>query len=118
MPSLWLAVEVLMGVFAVFWWLLCAHAVTDYVLQTDMMAHRKRPTCSLTDEYGPWWWWMFAHGLVNALGVLYVTQNVWLSMGECLAHMSLDVAKSQGWISTGADQLGHVVSKLLWAALA
>ena len=97
------------------WWLLCAHALTDYVLQTDMMQTRKSPTCSLHDEYGPWWWWMAAHGLVNALGVLYVTQSVPLSIGEFVVHCVLDSAKCQGWIDANTDQIGHLMSKVVWS---
>ena len=101
------------------WWLLCAHALTDYVLQTELMATRKRPRAydaySSDKEYGPWWWWMTAHGLINALGVLYVTQSVPLSIGEFIVHCALDSAKCQGWIDANTDQVGHLLSKMVWA---
>ena len=104
------------------WWLLCAHALTDYVLQSPEMSKRKHPRAlfkgmDTVEEcvYGPWWWWMAAHGLVNALGVLYVTQSVPLSIGEFVVHCALDTAKCQGWINTNTDQAGHLVSKVVWA---
>lgn len=106
------------------WWLLCAHALTDYVLQTDMMANRKQVKVGprwdylKTDPYGPWWWWMLAHGMVNGLGVLYVTQSVPLSVGEVLVHCTLDILKSLGYLTTNQDQVGHLASKGWWAWLA
>ena len=99
------------------WWLLCAHALTDYVLQSDRMAELKHPTAGTHNDYGPWWWWMTAHGLINALGVLYVTQNVWLSLGEFIVHVALDTAKCQRHIDANLDQLGHLWSKCVWAML-
>ena len=97
------------------WWLLCAHALTDYVLQPTEMAQRKHPQHPADHAYGPWWWWMTAHGLINALGVLYITQNVWLSVGEFVVHCALDTAKCQGWIDANTDQVGHLLSKGVWA---
>ena len=97
------------------WWLLCAHALTDYVLQPERMANLKHPHETRHADYGPWWWWMAAHGLVNALGVLYVTQSVPLSIGEFVVHCTLDTAKCQGWIDANTDQAGHLVSKVVWA---
>jgi hypothetical protein len=100
------------------WWLLCAHALTDYVLQSDRIAELKHPSTGVHATYGPWWWWMIAHGLINALGVLYVTQNVWLSVGECVVHMGLDTLKSLKGIDANTDQAGHLASKAAWAFLA
>ena len=97
------------------WWLLCAHALTDYVLQPERMATFKHPHETRHADYGPWWWWMAAHGLVNALGVLYVTQSVILSIGEFIIHCALDSAKCQGWIDTTTDQVGHLISKMWWS---
>ena len=104
-----------MTVFTTFWWLLCAHALTDYVLQPERMAELKSPWAGHHNDYGPWWWWMIAHGLVNALGVLYVTQNVWLSVGEFVVHTALDIAKCYRWINTNTDQVGHLISKVVWS---
>ena len=106
-----------MATLTTLWWLLCAHALTDYVLQSDRMAAYKHPAETRHADYGPWWWWMVAHGLINALGVLYVTQNVWLSVGECIVHMMLDTFKSRGFLTTNQDQAGHLLSKVLWAVL-
>ena len=108
------------------WWLLCAHALTDYVLQSPEMAKRKQPRPRLFEGpdtveksiYGPWWWWMLAHGLINGLGVLYVTQSVPLSMGEVVVHCTLDTLKSLGYLTTNQDQVGHLASKGWWAWLA
>lgn len=101
-------------------YLLAAHALTDYVWQSEMMANRKRPQFMLYpgDSYGPWWWWMLAHGLINGLGVSLVTLSTTLGVLETGVHMSLDYAKAKGYLSTEQDQLGHLMSKVLWAWLA
>ena len=107
-----------MSVLTRLWCLLCAHALTDYVLQTDRMAALKHPKATAAPAYGPWWWWLLAHGLINALGVLYVTQNVGLSILECVVHCWLDYSKGRGWLTTTQDQGGHLLSKVAWAWLA
>ena len=99
-----------------FWWLLCAHALTDYVLQPEWMGRHKGAFLELPHHsYGPWWWSMAAHSLVNAAGVLYVTQRLWPSVGEFVVHFLLDTLKQQGKISATEDQTGHLLSKLIWS---
>lgn len=108
-----------MSFLTTFWWLLCAHAITDYVLQPEWMGRHKGAFLEPPHpSYGPWWWSMSAHGLVNAAGVLYITQNVWLSMGEWVVHCVLDIQKQQRKLSATEDQIGHLLSKLAWALLA
>lgn len=108
------------GFWGTLWWLVCVHALCDYVLQPEYMAKLKRPGGGTAEErqrYGPWWWWMGAHSLINGLGVTYITQEPILGMAEALVHGSLDTLKCRGMISSNQDQLGHLLSKVLWATL-
>ena len=100
------------------WWLLAAHAVTDFALQDDRMIELKNPTLTTLAErptYGPWWWWMLAHGLINGAGVGWVTGSAALGALETVAHINLDLMKCQRHIGRDIDQLGHVLYKVLWA---
>ena len=102
-----------------FWLLLIAHAFTDYVWQTEQMGWRKDPLASVpeTEKYGPWWWHMTAHSLINAGGVFVVTWRFPLSVGEFVVHSLTDYSKCHGWISTNVDQIIHLLSKGVWAWL-
>ena len=97
------------------WWLLVAHAMTDYVWQTEAMGRYKSRRSDPPDYLGPWWWHLAAHGLINGGAVAWVTGNLWLGMAEFCVHCSLDFMKCEGMISAKQDQAGHVVSKLVWA---
>lgn len=112
-----------------FWWLLVAHAFTDYVWQPEEMGRRKQPHVLGDPTYGPWWWTMTAHALVNGGGVAVVTQDPLLGMAETVVHFLTDwwkcVASQHptyigedirriAWIDQGI----HLASKCLWALLA
>ena len=101
-------------------YLFTAHAVTDYALQSDFMASRKRPSKSrhLSDEYGPWWWWMTAHSLINGLGVAIVLSSWYLGVAEAIVHGLADTYKCQGKITTYQDQALHLLSKVVWMLMA
>ena len=111
------------------WWLLVAHALTDYVLQPEVMAKQKDPLARRVEKVGPWWWMMGAHALVNGGGVALVTGQLLLGTAEALLHGGVDTIKclmcSGGMedvetvrLWTWIDQGVHVASKLLWALLA
>lgn len=101
------------------WWLLVAHAFTDYVFQSEFMANAKQPESTYRrDKYGPWWWWMAAHGLINGAGVVFATGYVWLGIVESVVHSVTDYAKCQGHINTKQDQMIHVGSKGIYALIA
>lgn len=99
--------------------LLAMHALADYCLQPPGMVAHKAPHRCRADcrSWGPWWWTMAAHALVNGLGVFAVTGSVALLVGETVAHFCLDTWKCQGRITAWGDQLGHVACKLLWSLL-
>ena len=98
-------------------YLLAAHALTDYVLQPEYMARLKRPQGGTAEErskYGPWWWWMLAHSLINGLGVSLALSSVAAGIYETCVHFWIDRSKTTGILTTNMDQLGHLLSKVLW----
>ena len=99
------------------WCLLIAHAFTDYVWQSEQMGYRKDPTAfpPETSKYGPWWWHLSAHSLINAGGVLVATGHLSCSLGEFIVHWLTDYAKCRQWVSTNVDQGVHLFSKGVWA---
>ena len=64
-----------------------------------------------------WMPWMLAHALLNGAGVALVTGNVWLGIAETLVHGVTDTLKCEHQITLLGDQMTHLVSKLVWAAL-
>ena len=101
-----------------FWWLLCAHAVCDYALQSQAMSMRKNPRLKLGGHAGPWWWSMRAHSLINGAGVSLVTGIWWLGVAESVVHFIADTSKCLGRINTEQDQITHLISKVVWALCA
>ncbi len=101
------------------WWLLCAHVLTDYILQPEWMMHHKDPTTleyhdELDSKYGPWWWSMLAHSVLNGAAVAGITGNLWLGMAEIILHFITDTMKCLGIINAWQDQNIHISSKLIW----
>lgn len=97
--------------------LIVMHALTDYALQSEHMARLKSPKEERPDCWGPWWWTMLAHSLINGLGVWMITGHIILLIAETFMHLLTDTAKCQGWIGTKSDQLLHIFHKALWAAV-
>ena len=100
-------------------YLLCGHALADYAFQSDFMANRKQPRFpeTLHDAYGPWWWWMLAHSLINGMLVGSILHWWVLGLLETLVHFGLDTAKGMGQLTTTQDQVGHLLSKVVWMLL-
>ena len=95
--------------------LLVAHVFTDYVLQSEFMADAKHPASTYRREkFGPWWWWAFAHALVNGAGVYWATYSFWCAYFETAVHGLVDYAKCRGRLTTAQDQALHLASKVLW----
>ena len=100
-------------------YLLAAHALTDYAWQSEFIATYKDPLKTTgRDKVGPWWWSMAAHGLINGLGVSLVTGSLWLGIAETILHSVTDTLKCVHRINTWTDQSVHLASKVVWAFLA
>lgn len=103
--------------------LLCGHAVADYALQADKMIMLKNPEYSdplnaVRKHYGPWWWTMLAHSLINGLAVYLITGSLSSAISETAIHFAADFAKCIGFINTNTDQIIHITCKVLWAVYA
>mgnify|MGYP001616556929 CR=1 FL=1 len=94
----------------IFFSLLIAHAITDVFLQSERMEIRK--TRKAGGEH--WLYWMFAHSLLNGLGVWGATGIVSLGVIETIAHFLIDLGKSEGRYNVHVDQLLHLISKIGW----
>ena len=95
--------------------LLVGHAVADYAWQSEGMVSRKDLTKVQEAAYGPWWWTMLAHSLINGGMVAGITGSWAFGVAETLVHFWADTAKCLGVLTTNEDQLIHVACKFIWA---
>ena len=102
---------------ALFWGLV-AHAVADYALQSEFIAHHKDPSCTHYDKIkvGPWWWTLTAHSLING-GAVALVFGVPYGLAETLIHGVTDYSKCRGYISAEVDQFIHIACKVAYAYL-
>lgn len=103
------------SVLAMFWWLIVAHALCDFALQTEAMAKGKNPS---SEGPVPWWYWLTAHSLIHGGAVSLITGVWWLGMCEAVVHWLIDVAKCNGKTSIHTDQIVHVAWKAIWVLTA
>lgn len=99
-------------------YLLCWHALADYALQPEWMAHYKSPLEPTPEKLGSWWWILTAHSLIQGFGVGLLTHWWVLGLAEAMVHGVTDYSKCRGWINATTDQAIHVGSKVVWAVLA
>ena len=92
-----------------------AHFVADFGLQSDRMAREK---CPGNDVTLPWQWWLGSHAAIHGFFVGWLTGQPLLGLGEWLVHALIDIAKCRKHYGLKTDQTLHLLSKLLWAALA
>jgi hypothetical protein len=88
------------------------HALADYPLQGDFLATAKNHTTDIGKDL--WIWALPSHGLIHGAGVAVLTGSVWLGLAETLAHIAIDRAKCEGWISFSVDQALHIGCKVIW----
>ena len=103
--------------------LIAVHALTDFSLQSSWMAKYKSPLempAEFAGHKSKWFWieCLFAHSLVNGLGVGIVTNNIYLGILETFAHFTIDLGKCLKFWGVHYDQFLHIVTKILWAYLA
>lgn len=100
-------------------YLLVAHAVADYALQSDWMGRAKNPNYERRSEGEPHWWMVLgAHSLIHG-GLVGMVTGMWvLGAAEAIVHGYTDYLKCKGKIGILTDQIIHVGSKVLWAVIA
>lgn len=94
-------------------WLIAAHFVADFILQSDKMGWEKRPFVGST-----WVLWQSAHAFTHGAAVGIATGDWRLGVAETATHWIIDFYRSQRLITMGADQAMHLGLKVLWAAIA
>lgn len=111
---------------ALLFFLLAAHALMDYALQSETMATCKCRGC--TDPVAkvvPWYYWLTAHAVLHGAAVGVVVRwfgfdwpaAVILGIAEAVLHGVIDYGKCRQWYDIHVDQGYHVACKLLWWGL-
>jgi hypothetical protein len=98
--------------------LFVGHALADFGLQNDFVAHGKSPIGNLEfrKSFGEhaWMWVMLAHCLIHAGLVLFITRSLWLALAELVLHFAIDYGKCVGRYGFSTDQLFHYACKVCW----
>lgn len=102
--------------FDVFILLVLAHFITDYALQGAVMdiSKNRRTVTGKT----MWRNALPAHCAINAAGVVMITFNPLIGVGEFIAHGLTDFLRTEGRYNFHIDQAIHIGTKLIWAGLA
>ena len=112
--------------FALLFFLLAAHALMDFALQTEMIAACKcRGSDHPVAKAVPWYYWLTAHAFLHGAAVGVVIRWFgfeWyavaiLATSETAIHWLIDYGKCQNWFNIHADQAFHVACKILWWGL-
>lgn len=104
-----------MTVLHMMFWLTVSHFAFDYPLQGDTTAIQKSPLCKNDlSKHVPWMYWLAAHCLMQAGGVVLITGNLGLGMVELVIHALTDYSKCRGWIGIHTDQAIHICCKVLY----
>jgi len=102
--------------------LLIGHAVADFALQTEWIAHNKN-RWNVPKGYDPklhgaqqviWPYVLSAHALIHAGAVYAVTQRADLAFIELVSHWIIDFLKCEKAYGIHADQALHVLFKVFY----
>ena len=111
---------------ALLFFLLAAHALMDYALQTETIATCKCRGCdSPIAKSVPWYYWLTAHAVLHGAavgGVVHWFGRGWdtvaaYALAETVVHWFIDFGKCEKWYSIHVDQGLHVLCKVFWFAL-
>jgi hypothetical protein len=111
---------------ALLFFLIAAHALADYALQTDTIATCKcRDSDNPVAKIVPWYYWLTAHAFLHGAAVGFVIR--WFgfdwntvaafAVAETAIHWFVDFGKCGKWYGIHADQGLHIACKLLWFGL-
>ncbi len=113
-------------VLALLFFLMSAHALMDFALQSETMAVCKCRNCdNPVAKAVPWYYWLTAHAVLHGAAVGAVIRwfgHDWqivaaFAFAETSLHWLIDHGKCQGWYRIHVDQSLHVACKLLWWGL-
>jgi len=112
---------------ALLFFLIAAHALMDFALQTDPMAVCKcRKANNPLQATVPWYYWLTAHAVLHGAAVGIVVRWVcafdWplvaaFALAETVIHWFIDLGKCEKLYSMHIDQAMHVVCKIAWWAI-
>jgi hypothetical protein len=112
------------GPAAMFFLMICGHAVCDFALQNEWIATNKNRhfRLKLSPEQQKqtqiiWPYLLTAHALHHGLAVFLITQKLSLGIAETALHWLTDFGKCEKWFGFHTDQAIHVLSKFLWIYL-
>lgn len=112
---------------ALLFFLIAAHALMDYALQSEVIATCKCRDCdNPIAKSVPWYYWLTAHTLLHGAAVGAVFRwfgfdwntAMLFAAAETVIHWVIDYGKCEKWYGIHADQGLHVACKLLWFGLA
>jgi len=111
---------------ALLFFLLAAHALMDFALQSETMAVCKCRRCdNPIAKIVPWYYWLAAHSVLHGAAVGAVIRSfgydwnlvVAFALAETAIHALIDHGKCQNWYAIHVDQTLHVACKILWWGL-
>jgi hypothetical protein len=111
---------------ALLFFLVAAHALADYALQTEAIATCKcRGSDNPVAKSVPWYYWLTAHAFLHGAAVGAVLR--WFGLGwdevvafaaaETAVHWLIDWGKCERWYGIHVDQGLHVGCKFAWVAV-
>lgn len=95
--------------------LFAGHALCDYPGQGDFLSRGKNAFAPLNGV--PWYQCLFAHSVIHAGMVYWITKSLWMAAAELVIHFTVDYMKCRGNLTFNEDQLIHYTCKMLWAVL-
>jgi uncharacterized membrane protein YagU involved in acid resistance len=98
---------------ALFFYLLCGHAMADFAFQTSFISTSKRRA----NAPDIWPIVLLAHGLIHGFFVTLFTGSVLLGIFETIAHACIDFGKCENWYGLYTDQFLHILCKVIWILL-
>lgn len=95
--------------------LVFGHALGDYPLQNDFMAHGKNWNTPVAGV--PWYHLLAAHSVIHGGLAGLATGSVVIGILETIMHFAIDSLKNRGITSIHSDQALHIACKIVWALL-
>jgi hypothetical protein len=105
----------LQGPLALFAAFVVIHAIADFPLQGEYIAHQKsRKTAT---SRGDWIVALIAHCVIHAGGVWLVSGSLALAAAELILHGLIDLGKGEEKFGLVTDQMFHLVCKLAYVLI-
>ena len=90
--------------------LMIVHFTVDYQFQSDAIAVGKNFSIHKAHLSVPWYYWMLSHASTHGLAVYLVTQNIWATVFQIVAHFIIDTMKCSKKLTIHQDQAMHLIT--------